>query len=198
MAERHGPGKPQFLYAFAGIANGKGGAGDGMLTGQRRRVGGGNLPHSRFVTYHPRPRSRHLTFVAPGPAEAQETASWWFLLPRGKGWARVSLERNTFMNEVTRGGSEHALHDLGAAVREGEEMLNSTAAEVGEKNRALRAKLEAAVQKARVLYEQLEAKTVATAKAADQTVREHPYQAIGIAFVAGLLIGVLAVRNRRD
>ena len=102
------------------------------------------------------------------------------------------------MNEVTRGDSEHALHDLGAAVREGEEMLNRTAAEAGEKNGALRAKLEAAVQKARILYEQLEAKTVAAAKVADQTVREHPYQAIGMAFGVGLLIGVLAVRNRRD
>ena len=35
-------------------------------------------------------------------------------------------------------------------------------------------------------------------RAADQTVREHPYQAIGIAFGVGLLIGVLAARSRRD
>ena len=101
------------------------------------------------------------------------------------------------MEEVKRGDSEKALHDLGAAVREGEEMLSTAAGESGEKGRALRAKLESAVEKAKALYERLEEKTVAAAKAADQTVREHPYQAIGIAFGLGVLIGVLAARCRR-
>ena len=65
-------------------------------------------------------------------------------------------------------------------------------------SRALRAKLESAVEKAKALYERLQEKSVAAAKAADQTVREHPYQAIGVAFGIGLLIGVLAARSRRD
>jgi ElaB/YqjD/DUF883 family membrane-anchored ribosome-binding protein len=102
------------------------------------------------------------------------------------------------MEAVKSGQNEEALHDLGSALREGEAMLNSAAGESGEKGRALRAKLDAAVQKAKALYEQLEEKSVAAAKAADQTVREHPYQAIGIAFGVGLLIGVLAARSRRD
>ena len=68
----------------------------------------------------------------------------------------------------------------------------------GEKSHALRAKLEAAVEKAKAAYERLEDKTVAAAKAADKTVREHPYQTIGIAFGLGLLIGVLAMQSRRD
>jgi ElaB/YqjD/DUF883 family membrane-anchored ribosome-binding protein len=33
------------------------------------------------------------------------------------------------------------------------------------------------------------------AKAADRTVREHPYQTMGFAFGLGLLIGVLATRR---
>jgi len=33
------------------------------------------------------------------------------------------------------------------------------------------------------------------AKAADRTIRQYPYQAIGIAFGVGVLIGVLAVRR---
>ncbi len=62
----------------------------------------------------------------------------------------------------------------------------------------IRAKLDAAVEKAKAVCERLEEKTVAAAKTADKTVREHPYQAIGIAFGLGLLIGVLAARSRRE
>ena len=102
------------------------------------------------------------------------------------------------MEPVKRGDSEKVLHELGAAVREGEEMLSAAAGESGEKNRVLRARLETAIHKAKALYERLEEKSVAVAKAADQTVRKHPYEAIGVAFGLGLLIGVLAARGRRD
>jgi len=64
--------------------------------------------------------------------------------------------------------------------------------------RAQRTKLEAAVEKAKAVCERLEEKTVEAAKAADKAIREHPYQAIGIVFGVGLLIGVLAARCRRD
>ncbi len=102
------------------------------------------------------------------------------------------------METVKRGDSEKAIKDLGAAVREGEEMLKVTAEEPTEKARELRAKLEAAIEKAKALCQRLQDKTVAAAKATDTAVREHPYQAIGIAFGVGLLIGVLAARSRRD
>ena len=64
--------------------------------------------------------------------------------------------------------------------------------------RELRAKLEAATEKAKEVCKRLEQKTVEAAKVTDKTVREHPYQAIGIAFGVGLLIGVLATRCRHD
>lgn len=101
------------------------------------------------------------------------------------------------MEAVKRGDSEQTLHDLGTAVREGEAMLK-TAGEKGEKGRELRVKLEAAVEKAKALYQRLQDKTVSAAKATDKAVREHPYQAIGIALGVGLLIGMLASRKRRD
>ncbi len=62
----------------------------------------------------------------------------------------------------------------------------------------LRAKLEAATEKAKEVCKRLQDETVAAAKATDRVVREHPYQAIGIAFGVGLLIGVLAARSRHD
>jgi ElaB/YqjD/DUF883 family membrane-anchored ribosome-binding protein len=62
----------------------------------------------------------------------------------------------------------------------------------------LRPKLEAATEKAKEVCKRLQEETVAAAKATDKVVREHPYQAIGIAFGVGLLIGVLAMRCRHD
>ena len=64
--------------------------------------------------------------------------------------------------------------------------------------RELRAKLEAATEKAKEVCKRLEQKTVEAAKVTDKTIREHPYQAIGIAFGVGLLIGVLATRCGHD
>ena len=62
----------------------------------------------------------------------------------------------------------------------------------------LRARLEAATEKAKEACKRLQEQTVAAAKATDTAVREHPYQAIGIGFGLGLLIGVLAARCVRD
>ncbi|HEY5909512.1 MAG TPA: hypothetical protein VJA21_02790 [Verrucomicrobiae bacterium] len=62
----------------------------------------------------------------------------------------------------------------------------------------IRAKLEDAIEKAKGACQRLEEKTVAAAKTADKAVRAHPYPAMGIAFCVGLLVGVLAMRSRRD
>lgn len=37
--------------------------------------------------------------------------------------------------------------------------------------------------------------TVAGAKATDRTIREHPYESLGVAFGLGVLIGVLIARR---
>jgi len=75
--------------------------------------------------------------------------------------------------------------------------MNAIATEDNEKTN-IRAKLESAIEKAKDACERLEGKTVAAAKTADKAVRTHPYQAMGIAFGVGLLVGVLATRGRRD
>lgn len=72
------------------------------------------------------------------------------------------------------------------------EAVNRVDTEKGE----LRAKLEAATEKAKEVCNRLQEETVAAAKATDKTIREHPYQAIGIAFGVGVLVGVLAGRLR--
>ena len=91
------------------------------------------------------------------------------LLLRRDGGARVNHERKEIMEATERGDSE---------------------------KRELRARLENATEKAKEVCKRLQEQTVAAAKAADEAVREHPYQAIGIALALGLLIGVLAARSR--
>jgi len=102
------------------------------------------------------------------------------------------------MEDTKRADTEKVMKNIGAAVREGEELLKAGPGEMGEKGRELRAKLQAAIDKVKVACQQLEEKTIAAAKATDKTVREHPYHAIGIAFGVGLLIGVLAARGKSE
>ena len=74
------------------------------------------------------------------------------------------------------------------------EAPNRIDAEKGE----MRAKLENVIEKAKEACERLQDQTAAAAKATDKAIRDYPYQALGIAFGVGVLIGVLAVRSRRD
>ena len=78
---------------------------------------------------------------------------------------------------------------------ETEELMDSNA-EQGEKLAELRARLDSAIESAKVAAQRLQEKTVAAAKATDQCIRDHPYQTLGVAFGLGLLIGVLVGRRR--
>jgi ElaB/YqjD/DUF883 family membrane-anchored ribosome-binding protein len=62
----------------------------------------------------------------------------------------------------------------------------------------IKAKLENVIEKAKETCERLQDQTAAAAKATDKTIREHPYQALGVAFGVGVLVGVLAMWSRRD
>jgi len=89
--------------------------------------------------------------------------------------------------------------DLQELSRDAEAMLQATAGQTGEKVAAMRQRLTSALETAKTTYNRLEEKTRAGAKAADKTIREHPYASIGVAagaaFGLGVLIGVLAWRR---
>jgi len=59
----------------------------------------------------------------------------------------------------------------------------------------MRVRLTEAMESAKRACHRLEEKAIEGAKAADRTIREHPYQSIGVAFGLGLLIGVLVTRK---
>ena len=85
--------------------------------------------------------------------------------------------------------------DLKELSRDAEAILQATAGQAGEKMTELHSRLSKTLESAKATYQRLEEKTVAGAKVADKTIREHPYESIGIAFGVGLLIGVLVGRR---
>jgi ElaB/YqjD/DUF883 family membrane-anchored ribosome-binding protein len=90
---------------------------------------------------------------------------------------------------------EKLVTDLKNLSRDAEAVLQATAGEAGDKISELRSRLASALDSAQVVLERIEEKAVEGAKAADKTIREHPYESIGIAFGVGLLIGVLVARR---
>ena len=90
---------------------------------------------------------------------------------------------------------EKILADLKTLSRDAEAVLHATAGQAGEKLGDLRERLSAALDSAKVTCRRMEEKAVAGAKYADEAIREHPYESIGVAFGVGLLIGVLVARR---
>jgi ElaB/YqjD/DUF883 family membrane-anchored ribosome-binding protein len=90
---------------------------------------------------------------------------------------------------------EKLVADLKILSRDAEAVLQATAEQAGDKMGELRSRLSTALESAKATCQRIEEKTVAGAKAADKTIREHPYESIGAAFGVGLLIGVLVGRR---
>ncbi|MGO8926459.1 MAG: YqjD family protein [Limisphaerales bacterium] len=96
---------------------------------------------------------------------------------------------------TTQQANERLASDLKALMRDAEELMKATAGQAGEKVTEMRSRLAAAIDSAKATCHRLEEKTVAAAKVTDRTIREHPYESIGIAFGVGLLVGVLVGRK---
>jgi len=74
-------------------------------------------------------------------------------------------------------------------------LMAATADVAGEKVSEARKRLVAALDSAKEIAGRVRDKAVEGAKAADEAVREHPYQAIGVAFGVGALLGYLVMRR---
>lgn len=90
---------------------------------------------------------------------------------------------------------ERVATDLQTLTRDAEDLLKATAGDVSEKAKETRARVVAALERAKATCAHLQEQTVAVAKKADTVIRDHPYESIGLAFGLGLLIGVLVTRK---
>jgi ElaB/YqjD/DUF883 family membrane-anchored ribosome-binding protein len=95
------------------------------------------------------------------------------------------------MNKQTHATSS----DMGTLAEDARELMSATADVAGEKVSAARKRLAAALERGKEIAGNVRDKAVAGAKAADEAVREHPYQAIAIGVGVGALIGYLVARR---
>ena len=95
------------------------------------------------------------------------------------------------MNEYTQATS----NDLGTLAEDARALMAATADVAGEKVSEARERLAAALDSAKEVAGRVRDKAVEGAQAADEAVRENPYQAIGIAFGVGAIIGCLVARR---
>jgi len=74
-------------------------------------------------------------------------------------------------------------------------LIKATSGEVSDKVREARTRLTGALETARVTADRCKERAIAGAQATDKLIRENPYQTMGIALAAGLLVGVLVNRS---
>lgn len=98
--------------------------------------------------------------------------------------------------EVTK---EKLISDFKVVVADAEALLKASAGQGGEALAAVRSRVEeslaAAKEKMIDAEEELLLKTKAAAKATDEYVHDHPWNAVGIAAGVGLLVGLLIGRR---
>ena len=86
-------------------------------------------------------------------------------------------------------------HDVGQLAEDARALMAATADVAGEKVGEARKRLAAALDSAREIAGNVRDKAVAGAKATDEAVHEHPYQAIAVGVGVGALLGYLIARR---
>ena len=99
-------------------------------------------------------------------------------------------------NEVTR---EKLVSDIMLVIGDAEELLSATAGQAGEKITAARARIQANLKVAKQRLADVGGAAADRAKIAakvtDEFVRDHPWQAVGIAAAVGVILGMLISRR---
>lgn len=94
---------------------------------------------------------------------------------------------------------EKLVADMKIVVADAEEILRVTANQAGEKVAEMRERIQDRLRDAKLRLADAEAalldKTKAAARATDDFVHEHPWQAVGVAAAIGLALGVLIGRR---
>ena len=86
-------------------------------------------------------------------------------------------------------------NDLGTLAEDARALMAATADVAGEKVGEARKRLAAALERGKEIYGRVREKADEGAKAADEAVHEHPYQAIAIGVGVGAILGYFLARR---
>jgi ElaB/YqjD/DUF883 family membrane-anchored ribosome-binding protein len=95
------------------------------------------------------------------------------------------------MNKHTQATS----NDLGSLAEDARALMAATADVAGEKVGEARNRLAAALERGKEIYGRVKDKAIEGAKATDEAVHEHPYQAIAIGVGVGAILGYIFARR---
>jgi len=95
-------------------------------------------------------------------------------------------------NDVTAG---KLAADLRLVISDAEELLRATVGQAGETAAAARAKMQESLESAKLKLGPLGEEVAEKARAADDYVRANPWQAVGIAALVGIALGLLVSRR---
>jgi len=112
----------------------------------------------------------------------------------------------TYFGEIEQAHSSlargRALADLKRLTQDVEDLLKATAHDMSNKAKEAHSRIATALKRANSTIGELQAQGVAslkvTAKQTDEVIHNHPYRFVGLAFGAGLLVGLLAMRNNQS
>ena len=103
------------------------------------------------------------------------------------------------MNAQVEVTTDQLVADLKTVMEDAEALLKATSTLTGEKIQEVRARAEESLRNAKVRLSEVEEEAMRRARevaeAADEYVRENPWQSVGIAAGIGLVVGLLLARR---
>jgi ElaB/YqjD/DUF883 family membrane-anchored ribosome-binding protein len=101
--------------------------------------------------------------------------------------------------EIADVNKDKLVADMRVVIADAEELLHATAGQAGEKVAAARARIQDSMTAAKVklahVSEASAEKAKAAAQATDHYVHDHPWHAVGVAALVGVLLGTLISRR---
>lgn len=91
---------------------------------------------------------------------------------------------------------KNAEANITSLAEDAQDLISATANVAESKVIEARKRLNAALDRGRETWEQVQDAAVAKARATDEVIRDYPYQSIGIAFGIGALLGLILMRRR--
>lgn len=88
-------------------------------------------------------------------------------------------------------------HDARTLAQDARTLVQATADVADEKVSAARQRISEAIERGKSIYTGVQSEVFKKAKAADEHVREHPYQSIAVALGVGVLLGLMFSRRNK-